>query len=182
MPNVDHLAATIRRRCTELGLSQTALAEQVGVHVRQIRRYERGEQQPVLGVAARLADALQVTLDELAGTATDPLDGTWWTAREIEVDGRAFVITVDVTLRARHDTIEVDGRGWRGELRRWPQAALTGWYSDDHSQGTMFFTLREGAAAGRWVGTNAAGTIVSGHAALGRTREAAQAVITGLTA
>ncbi len=179
---MDHFAATIRRRCAELGLSQTALAEKAGVHVRQIRRYERGEQQPVLGVAARLADALQVTLDELAGTANDPLDGAWWTAREIEVDGRALVITVDVTLRARNDAIEVHGRGWRGELRRWNQGTLTGWYSDDHAQGTMFFALRDGAGAGRWVGTNASGSIVSGHAALGRSREAAQAVITGLGA
>jgi len=168
----------IRRRCAELGLSQTALAERVGVHVRQIRRYERGEQQPVLGVAAKLAEALGISLDELAGLSGDPLDGVWWTARQVAVEGRAFVITVDAAFRAAGDTIVVDGRGWSGELRRWAGGTLTGWYSDGTSQGTMYFNA---GGAGRWVGTNAAGAIVSGHAALARSREAAQGVITGLT-
>jgi transcriptional regulator with XRE-family HTH domain len=177
MPIMDQ--DVIARRCAELGLSRAALAERVGVHARQVRRYERGEQQPVLGVAVKLAEALEVSLDELAGVANDPLDGTWWTARQVEVDGRAFVITVDVTFRARRDAIELDGRGWHGELRRWPSGALTGWYTDGDAQGTMYFTA---AGAGRWVGTNAAGAIVSGHAALSRSREAAQALMAGLTA
>src|SRR5215218_8406939 len=114
------LADVIRRRCDELGLSQSALADQVGVHVRQIRRYERGEQQPVLGVAAKLAETLGVTLDELAGLNESPLDGDWWSAREVEVDGRSLIATVPVTLRRRApDTLVVAGRGWRGELRVW---------------------------------------------------------------
>src|SRR4051794_20828168 len=107
------LGDVIRRRCDELGLSQSALADQVGVHVRQIRRYERGEQQPVRGVAARLAETLGLTLDELAGVGESPLDGDWWSAREVEVDGRTLVATVPVTLRRRApDTITVEGRGW----------------------------------------------------------------------
>ena len=59
------LGDVIRRRCEELGLSQSGLADQVGVHVRQIRRYERGEQQPVLGVAAKLAETLGVVLNAM---------------------------------------------------------------------------------------------------------------------
>ena len=46
----------------------------------------------------------------------------------------------------------------------------------------MFFALRDGAATGRWVGTNAAGRSSAATRPLARTREAAQAVITGLTA
>ena len=38
----------------------------------------------------KLANALELSLDELAGAPEDPLDGTWWTARQVEVDGRAF--------------------------------------------------------------------------------------------
>src|SRR4051794_39022061 len=164
----------IGRRCSELNLSRAALAEQVGVHPRQVRRYERGEQQPVLSVAVKLAEALQISLEELAGVSNDPLDGTWWTARQVEVDARAFVVTVDVSFRVRRDVIELEGRGWHGELRRWESGALTGWYTDGPTQGTMYFTA---AGAGRWVGANAAGSIVGGHAALARSREAAQALM-----
>jgi len=169
----------IRRRCEELGLSQSALADQVGVHVRQIRRYERGEQQPVLSVAAKLAEALGVTLDELAGVGESPLDGDWWSAREVEVDGRVLVATVPVTLRRRApDTITVEGRGWRGELRVWDERTLTGWYGGAGAPGTMFFALDDGTSAhGRWVARAADGAVTGGHAALARTREAAASAI-----
>ena len=130
-------------------------------------------------MAVRLAEALEISLEELAGVAGDPLDGTWWTARQVEVDGRVFVITAEARVKAARDAIALDGRGWRGELRRWPDGSLTGWYTDGSAQGTMYFTA---AGVGRWVGTNAQGQITSGHAGLSRTREAAQALITGLTA
>jgi transcriptional regulator with XRE-family HTH domain len=180
---VDELGRRIRTRAAELGLTQTELARRVGVHVRQIRRYERGEQQPVLSVAVKLAQALDLSVDELAGALGDPLNGTWWTARQVEVDGRSFVITVDVTLSARRDHLTVEGKGWRGELRRWEGDTLTGWYADEHGQqGTMLFVVRDDTGIGRWVGTTAEGKIVSGHAALARTREGAQGAMIGLNA
>jgi hypothetical protein len=42
--------------------------------------YESGEQQPVLAVAVRLAGALGVTVNELAGLPSErvQLDSTWW--------------------------------------------------------------------------------------------------------
>src|SRR3954452_7703887 len=72
----------MRRLRQEAGISQAGLAAAAGVHLRQIHRYESGEQQPALGVAQRLATALGVTLDELAGGSSDRirLDGTWWAA------------------------------------------------------------------------------------------------------
>jgi transcriptional regulator with XRE-family HTH domain len=167
----------IRQRCEALGMTQTELADRVGVHVRQIRRYERGEQQPVLGVAAKLAATLGVSLDELAGAPDGPLDGDWWSARQIEVDGRSLIATVPVTLRRRADTVTVEGRGWHGELRVWDDRTLTGWYGGTGAPGTMFFALDEDgrSAHGRWV--THAGT---GRAALARTRAEAAAVITAL--
>jgi len=170
----------IRRRCDELGLSQSALADHVGVHVRQIRRYERGEQQPVLGVAAKLAETLGVTLDELAGVGESPLDGDWWSARQVEVDGRSLIATVPVTLRRRApDVVAVEGRGWRGELRVWEERTLTGWYGGAGAPGTMFFVLDDERtlAHGRWVASAAGGAVTGGHAALARTREEAAAAI-----
>ncbi|HEY7607205.1 MAG TPA: helix-turn-helix transcriptional regulator, partial [Actinomycetes bacterium] len=74
------LGEVIRRRRAELGLSQADLAKAAGVDTRQIRRYEAGEQQPVLKVAAALADALKISMSELAGLPTHRVDlaGDWW--------------------------------------------------------------------------------------------------------
>jgi len=193
---MDPLGEVIKRRRRVLGLSQAELAEGAEVHLRQIRRYESGEQQPVLAVAARLAATLGVTVDELAGIAGDPvsLDGAWWAARQLLVDGRDVVVTLAVALTQHGATIEMEaletGRGapWRGELRLWKGPALTGWYAgaggDVRSRGTMFFLLRDDStlAEGRWVGVAPDGSIVSGHATLARTRMDAQAAMARLTA
>lgn len=47
------------------GLSQQALADTVGMHVNQIKRYEAGTTQPALDTLIKLAKALCVTLDQL---------------------------------------------------------------------------------------------------------------------
>lgn len=47
------------------GWTQQQLAEQVGVRVLQIRRYESGASQPTLDAIRRLALALGITTDEL---------------------------------------------------------------------------------------------------------------------
>lgn len=46
-------------------LTQQALADRIGMHVIQIRRYERGSSQPTLDVIRRLAVALSVSSDTL---------------------------------------------------------------------------------------------------------------------
>lgn len=57
----DRLAALRKQK----GLTQQALADQVGVHVIQIRRYEGGKTQPALDVIRNLAVALGVSADTL---------------------------------------------------------------------------------------------------------------------
>ena len=49
------------------GLSQAKLAEAAGVPIGTLRGWEYGRRTPLLDAAARLADALDVSLDELAG-------------------------------------------------------------------------------------------------------------------
>lgn len=49
----------------ERKLTQQALADRIGLHVIQIRRYERGSSQPTLDVIRRLAVALSVSSDTL---------------------------------------------------------------------------------------------------------------------
>lgn len=46
-------------------LTQQALADAVGVHVNQIKRYEAGAAQPTLETLVNLAKALHVSLDAL---------------------------------------------------------------------------------------------------------------------
>lgn len=49
----------------ERSLTQDTLAERVGVHVSQIRRYEGGSSTPTLDVLRKLAIALSVSADTL---------------------------------------------------------------------------------------------------------------------
>lgn len=54
--------ATLRK---QRGLTQPALAELVGVHVSQLRRYEAGTSQPTLDVIRKTALALNTSADVL---------------------------------------------------------------------------------------------------------------------
>lgn len=49
----------------EKALTQQALADAVGIHVNQIRRYEAGQAQPTLEALIKLAKVLHVSLDSL---------------------------------------------------------------------------------------------------------------------
>src|SRR5437588_5164400 len=49
----------------ERGLTQQALADMVGMHISQIRRYEAGQSQPTLDAIRKLAVALSVSADML---------------------------------------------------------------------------------------------------------------------
>ena len=51
----ERLVTTRKQR----GMTQQALADEVGVHVTQLRRYEAGSAQPTADVRATLAVALQ---------------------------------------------------------------------------------------------------------------------------
>ena len=63
------LSPMFRTRLIQLrhsqNLTQQALADAVGIHVNQIRRYEAGSNQPHLDVLVRLARALHVSTDDL---------------------------------------------------------------------------------------------------------------------
>jgi transcriptional regulator with XRE-family HTH domain len=187
---VINIGATIKQRRAELGLSQTDLAKACDVNLRQIRRYENDEQQPALGVAMRLADALGITIGELAGEAVPGprLTGTWWAAWQTYVDVNEKVTTQTVDLHQSGTNIQIKALQlseephegdylWRGELRLWGADTLMGWYvaTDDNvrSKGTMFFILHTqgGHAEGRWVGTSYDGPVVTGWCALARSRE-----------
>jgi transcriptional regulator with XRE-family HTH domain len=67
MSRMTTLSEVMRNRREAMGLTQSQLADAAGIGRRQIRRYEAGDAQPPLPVAANIAKALRITLDELAG-------------------------------------------------------------------------------------------------------------------
>ena len=52
---------------TREGLTQEGLARKADVTTGAVRNWEKGKRTPSFEMAIRLADALEVTLDELAG-------------------------------------------------------------------------------------------------------------------
>ncbi|MGH8077340.1 MAG: helix-turn-helix domain-containing protein [Lysobacter sp.] len=65
--DMDGFAERLRLLRTERGLTQTRLAELLGMPARSYNRWERGGHVPHLEMAVRIADILQVSLDELVG-------------------------------------------------------------------------------------------------------------------
>jgi transcriptional regulator with XRE-family HTH domain len=61
------MAVRLKRLREAAGLSQAALAKAAGVPVGTLRGWEYARRTPLLDAAARVADALGCTLDELAG-------------------------------------------------------------------------------------------------------------------
>lgn len=57
----ERLAALRKER----RLTQQVLADRIGSHVQQLKRYEAGSSQPTLDVIRKLAQALSVSADEL---------------------------------------------------------------------------------------------------------------------
>jgi len=192
------LSDIIRSRRTALGLSQTELAKAAGVHVRQIARYEAGEQQPALSVAVALADALGISIAQLAGQVSYELDlgGEWWCAWQTWKDGVPRIDTHPMEIHQRGELLQLDAERavpvdegsyrWRGELRLWDNEALMGWYrSTDgavRSKGTLYLALHpHGSHAwGRWVGMSYDGLVISGWGAMARTEAEAHKVVQDL--
>ncbi|BCJ71654.1 hypothetical protein CS0771_11980 [Catellatospora sp. IY07-71] len=190
------MAEVLRRRRTELGMSQADLATAAGVDKRQIRRYEAGEQQPVLSVAVAIAKALKISVGELAGIPSHEvnLSGDWWAAWQTFKDGQQVITLqqvhfaqqsefVAVETTTRGVAVEDGGYHWRGELRLWDNEILMGWYAaldgSVRSKGTMYFVLHPHGQqmAGRWVGMSYDGKIVTGWGAIARDGDTATNII-----
>lgn len=163
--------AAIRRRRLELGLSQAQVAEAAGVNIRQIRRYEAGDQQPLLSVGIAIARALRMNVLELVGDLPShrvDLTGEWWMSWQTSNEGRDQVTAQTVQFMQQDDliamqttsrgtvndlgghrvplTIEDGGYHWHGELRLWDNRLLIGWYTANDggvaSKGSLYFGLR----------------------------------------
>jgi transcriptional regulator with XRE-family HTH domain len=190
------ISEVLKARRTALGLSQADLAKAAGVSLRQLARYEAGEQQPVLSAAVALADALGISLAHLAGQVSDDLDlsGDWWCAWQTSKDGVVRIDTHPMEVNQRGELLHLDAERapadgsyrWRGELRLWDNEALMGWYRSTEgatrSKGTMYLALHQHGeyAWGRWVGMSYDGLVITGWGAIARSEALAHKVVQDL--
>jgi transcriptional regulator with XRE-family HTH domain len=194
------MSEIIRRRRSELGLSQADLAAQAGVDKRQIRRYEADETQPTLPIAKAIPRALGISIDELAGEPSQRVDvsGGWWACSQTWNQGREILNPHQARIRQNGEALEIvavtrgthafeeGGYLWRGEMRIWDNEILMGWYVADEgavrSKGTMYFQLHQHGThmTGQWVGLSYDGPIITGWGAMARTEEQAVALVNEL--
>jgi transcriptional regulator with XRE-family HTH domain len=193
------ISEVMRQRRAEVGMSQKDLATAAGVDVRQIRRYEAGEQQPLLTVALAIADALGVSVHELAGRPSHrvKLSGDWWASWQTSRDGIEKIASQRVEIKQEGELLQVatitrglgeeeGGYHWSGELRLWDNEILMGWYAANdgsvRSKGTMYFVLDAHGLnmSGRWVGLGYDDRIMTGYASMGKTHKESEATMTDL--
>lgn len=190
------MADVMRQRRSELGMSQADLASATGVGVRQIRRYEAGEQQPVLTVAVAIAEALRISVGELAGMPSHRINlaGDWWASWQTSKDGDEVITAQEVLMTQQGELIEIHtttrgiavedgGYHWHGELRLWDNEILMGWYAANdgsvRSKGTFYFVLHPHGLSmtGRWVGLSYDGKIMTGWGGIGKSEVEARELI-----
>jgi transcriptional regulator with XRE-family HTH domain len=123
------------------------LAKAAGVHIRQIARQEAGDQQPALPVAVQLADALGISIAQLAGKVSYELDlrGESWCEWQTWKDGEPRIDTHTMEVHQRGELVQLDADRarpleegsyrWRGELRLWDNEAMIGWYRSADGRG-----------------------------------------------
>ncbi len=103
--NFPERLAALRR---EKSLTQKALADAVGIHVSQLRRYEAGQSQPTLEVIRKLAVALSVSADLLVFDKDergpdDDLRLQFEAVSRLEPHERVLVREVLDSIITRHD-------------------------------------------------------------------------------
>lgn len=192
------ISEVIRARRKEKGHSQSEVAKAAGVSLRQLARYEAGDQEPSFSAALDLADALDISIAQLAGKVDHQLDlsGDWWCGWQTWKEGVPRVDTHALEVIQRGDLLQLDAERaipvaqgsyrWRGELRLWDNEALIGWYrSTDaavRSKGTMYLALHQHGthAWGRWVGMSYDGSVITGWGGIARTQEEADKVVQDL--
>jgi len=148
------LGEAIRLRRTELTMSQAELAAAAGVDALEIQRYEAGEQQPLLTVAAAIAAALRVPLAELAGLPADPAAGPGRVLQHVR-HGIEFSARGDSNgeLRVTGDddaAVLLWAAAWLDEHRDWSIADITfqypAWPGHEGTTATVVIELVPGNA------------------------------------
>ena len=97
----------------EKGLTQQALADRIGIHGSQLRRYEAGTNQPTLDVLRATAVALSVSIDALVfgdderGPRTDTLRLRMEALDHLDPDEQANVLAMIEGALLRHQVRQI---------------------------------------------------------------------------
>ncbi|OHU47189.1 hypothetical protein BKG82_26400 [Mycobacteroides chelonae] len=183
------IAAKISARRQQLGISASQVAASANIKLEEYLRYEAGEEQPPLAVAAELSEALDISLPEMAGKIPKSMDfnGRWWAAWQgTELDS-SKVDRHNMTMLRAGDSILVDD-GWRGVFQVFRNEVLLGWYRPPvgtrSQQGVfLWFPTTDGEYAyGRWTGINDNNSIGSGWCVIAREEAKANELIERLVA
>jgi transcriptional regulator with XRE-family HTH domain len=102
--------------------TQQALAEKVGMHISQIRRYESGQSQPTLDVIRKLAVALSVSADLLLFEKDErgpdeELKLQFEAVVKLDPEEKRVIRSVIESMILRHDMRRNAGRAWDDGLR-----------------------------------------------------------------
>jgi len=62
---MEDFGANLKKFRTEKGFSQEAFATKIGVHVTNLSKYERNKSIPSLEIAEKMAEALDISIDEM---------------------------------------------------------------------------------------------------------------------
>ncbi|MEU1298908.1 helix-turn-helix domain-containing protein [Streptomyces shenzhenensis] len=107
--------ANVAARRKELGLSQVALARRAGVSVSLLSKIEVGDRALTQGVGAALARAMNLTLDELLGSAPEAnLNELNWALRRFDVPGEP----PEHPERLQQEVDELNKLRWNTELSK----------------------------------------------------------------
>ena len=114
--NFSERLAALRK---DRSLTQQALADMVGMHISQIRRYEAGQSQPTLDVIRKLAIALSVSADMLLFEKDErgpdeELKLQFEAVSRLDAEEKRVIRSVIESMILRH------------EARRWSQAPAKG--------------------------------------------------------
>lgn len=176
----------IKTRRSALGWSQADLAREAGIDVRQIRRYEAGDSQPTLTAAKALADALDVSIDTLAGgIPSDGITGLWWMAWHPASSQKPLLVRIEIAhagtgyLMAVAEDPESDPEfpgSWRATLTRNRNGSYMGYSLSLTLASILIFEPREPGWFGQWIRVPIGPNNI-GHLALARDRQAAKQLL-----
>ena len=103
----------LRKLRKQAGLSQAKLASLIGIEVSALSRYERGAVMPSIGMASRIAKALDISIDKLLN---GPAPETWElrviykkTLEGDVIDLTGNASNAEVLLGERAMSIKIDG-------------------------------------------------------------------------
>jgi transcriptional regulator with XRE-family HTH domain len=102
-----YVGARIGLRRSALGLSQSALAQQLGVSFQQVQKYETGQNRISASRLHRAATVLGTSVDTFfppAGTARDGADDGWEAMRSMTATADGRVVAVGFPRIANRET------------------------------------------------------------------------------